>query len=107
MAMIRWEPGGERKAQPEDRDEGYYRVERGSGAFSRSLTLSEGVNPDSVQAHFDRGVLEVRIPKPEQREPRKVAISVADSGSGPRTISGTETHASKGQDAGDPVSAGS
>jgi len=31
---------GERKAQREDRDEGYYRVERGSGVFSRSLTLS-------------------------------------------------------------------
>ena len=67
---------GERKAEHEERKEGYYRVERSSGNFSRSLTLPEGVDPASVRANFDRGVLEVRIPKPEERKPRKVAISV-------------------------------
>src|SRR5438105_12559140 len=41
---------GERKAEHEERKEGYYRVERASGMFSRSLTLPEGVNPDSVRA---------------------------------------------------------
>jgi HSP20 family protein len=70
---------GERKAEHEERKEGYYRVERASGTFSRSLTLPEGVDPDGVRASFDRGVLEVRIPKPEQRKPRKVAISVGEN----------------------------
>jgi len=36
-----------------------------------------------VQATFDKGVLEVRIPKPEQRKPRKVSIQVGDA---PTTI---------------------
>jgi len=67
---------GERKAEHEERSEGYYRVERAAGAFARSLTLPDGIDPDSVRARFDRGVLEVRIPKPEERKPRKVAISV-------------------------------
>ena len=67
---------GERKAEHEERKEGYYRVERASGSFSRSLTLPEGVDADAVKASFDHGVLEVRIPKPEQHKPRKVAISV-------------------------------
>ena len=67
---------GERKAEHEERNEGYYRVERASGTFSRSLTLPEGVDPEGVSANFERGVLEVRIPKPEQRKPRKVAITV-------------------------------
>src|SRR5436305_9506773 len=53
---------GERKAEHQERQEGYYRLERGSGAFARSLTLPEGVDPEAVQASFDRGVLEVRIP---------------------------------------------
>ncbi len=66
---------GERKSEHEERKEGYYRVERASGSFSRSLTLPEGVDPERVKASFDRGVLEVRIPKPEQRKPRKVTIS--------------------------------
>jgi HSP20 family protein len=85
---------GERKAEHEERKEGYYRVERSSGTFSRSLTLPEGVNPDGVRASFDRGVLEVRIPKPEERKPRKVAISVG--GSEPKTIEGSETAESAG-----------
>jgi HSP20 family protein len=80
---------GERKTEREERKEGYYRVERASGAFSRSLTLPEGVNADAVKASFDRGVLEVRIPKPEARKPRKVSISVG--GEEPKTIESTET----------------
>ena len=67
---------GERKAEHEDRSEGYYRIERATGSFSRSLTLPEGVAGQNIRATFDRGVLEVRIPKPEQRKPTRVAISV-------------------------------
>ncbi len=80
---------GERKAEHEERKEGYYRVERASGRFSRSLTLPEGVDPEAVQARFDKGVLEVRVPKPEQRKPRKVAISVG--GGSQQTIEGAES----------------
>jgi HSP20 family protein len=78
---------GERKSEHEHRREGYYRVERASGSFSRSLTLPEGVDADSIQAGFDSGVLEVRIPKPEQPKPRKVQISVGDAA---KTIEGAE-----------------
>lgn len=67
---------GERRSEHEDRREGYRLIERASGAFSRSLTLPEGVDPQRVQARFDKGVLEVRIPKPEERKPHRVSISV-------------------------------
>ena len=67
---------GERKSEHEANGEGYHRVERSYGAFSRSLTLPKGVDPSAVTANFDRGVLEVRIPKPEERKPRRVAIAV-------------------------------
>jgi|SRR5579859_127320 len=79
---------GERKAEHEQHKEGYYRVERAFGSFARSLTLPDGVNPDQVRANFDRGVLEVRIPKPEQRKPRKVTISAG--GGAAKTIEGSE-----------------
>jgi HSP20 family protein len=79
---------GERKAEHSERKEGYYRLERASGSFSRALTLPEGVDPEAVKASFDKGVLEVRIPKPEQRKPKKVAIQVGDS---PKTIEGGES----------------
>jgi HSP20 family protein len=67
---------GERKAEQEQHQEGYYRLERAFGEFSRSLTLPDGVDPDGVQAHFDRGVLEIRIPKPEQKKPKTVQITL-------------------------------
>jgi HSP20 family protein len=79
---------GERKAEHEDKREGYYRVERSFGAFRRSLTLPEGINPEEVTASFDKGVLEVRIPKPEERKPRRVAIQVGER---PAAIEGTES----------------
>jgi HSP20 family protein len=67
---------GERKSEHEQREEGHYRLERSFGSFSRSLTLPEGIDPASIEASFEKGVLEVRVPKPEQRKPRRVAISV-------------------------------
>ena len=91
---------GERKSEHEDKGEGYHRVERASGRFARSLTLPEGVDPEAIEASFDRGVLEVRIPKPEERKPRRVAISVG--GSQP-AIEGQETQGN-GKPA-DPVTA--
>ncbi|MEA2377963.1 MAG: hypothetical protein QOK00_521 [Thermoleophilaceae bacterium] len=66
---------GERPAEHESSERGWYRIERSFGSFSRSLTLPDGVDTDAISAHFDRGVLEVRIPKPEERKPRRVQIS--------------------------------
>ena len=79
---------GERKAEHEEKKEGFYRVERSFGQFRRSLTLPEGVDADKIAATFDKGVLEVRIPKPEERKPRKVAIQVGDRTA---AIEGSET----------------
>ena len=65
---------GERKAEHEENTEGYYRVERAYGRFARSLTLPDGIEPDAIEASFDNGVLEVRIPKPAERKPHRVKI---------------------------------
>jgi HSP20 family protein len=79
---------GERKAEHEDNREGYVRVERAYGSFRRSLTLPEGVDAEAVTASFEKGVLQVSIPKPEQRKPRKVAIQVGER---PVAIEGNES----------------
>jgi HSP20 family protein len=71
---------GERKAQHEERKDGYHRIERAYGAFSRSLTLPQGIAADQVQADFDKGVLEVRIPKPAERKPHRVQIGASVEG---------------------------
>jgi HSP20 family protein len=94
---------GERKAEHETQQEGYYRLERALGGFSRSLTLPDGIDPDAVQAHFDRGVLELRIPKPEQKKPRHVQIKLGtDTREDPKTIESPEA-ADPGANGADPV----
>jgi len=88
---------GQRSAE-HDPQEGYYRMERAFGAFSRSLTLPAGVNPEHVQARFDHGVLEVMIPKPEQKKPRQVQIQLTRSDDEPAAIDGTETANAQAKD---------
>jgi HSP20 family protein len=78
---------GERRAEHEDRKEGYHRVERAFGRFSRSLDLPEGIDASAVSADFENGVLEVRVPKPEERQPTKIAIG---SGNGRSLRTGEE-----------------
>jgi HSP20 family protein len=82
---------GQRSSEHEDRKAGYYRIERGTGSFRRSLTLPDGVDPQAIRASFDRGVLQVDIPKPTQKVPHKVQIEVGAPQ--PKTIDASETSA--------------
>jgi len=49
-------------------------VERPYGSFARTLTLPQGVDSDSIEAGYHDGVLELRIPKPVERKPKKITI---------------------------------
>ena len=72
---------GERQAEHQENSEGFYRVERAFGQFSRSMTLPDGIDAAKIAADFHEGVLEVRIPKPEARKPHRVAIGGANGAS--------------------------
>jgi HSP20 family protein len=55
---------GEKKSEREDKRGGTYRSERSYGMFSRTINLPFDIDPDKVEAKFDRGVLTLTIPKP-------------------------------------------
>jgi HSP20 family protein len=76
---------GERSFEKEATKDGFQRVERASGSFQRSLTLPPGIDPEAITAAFENGVLEVAIPKPEERKPRRISIG----GSDPETLEGS------------------
>jgi HSP20 family protein len=67
---------GERKWEGEQKGKEYHRVESQYGRFSRSLALPENLRLDreSIEATFQKGVLEVRIPKLEPTPVAKIAI---------------------------------
>ena len=67
---------GERHGERDARGEGFYRIERSFGTFSRSLTLPKGADAGAVSAKFARGVLEVTVPKPEAAKPQRISIEV-------------------------------
>ena len=80
----------ERAREHEVEGDRFYRFERRFGTFTRTVALPKGVNEDAITADYRNGVLEVRIPKPEQAKPRRIELT----GTGEqKTIEGTATAA--------------
>ena len=65
----------EREKTEESSNDGFYRYERRYGTFARAVGLPQGVDEDQISASYDNGVLEVRVPKPEEQKPRRIALS--------------------------------
>jgi len=58
-------------------------AERPRGVFSRQLFLGDTLDADRIEAHYDAGVLTLRLPIAEKAKPRKIHIA---GGSGPKVI---------------------
>ena len=69
--------GVRREEKSEHKDKEGYHSEFRYGSFSRSVTLPAGVTQDDVQASYRDGVLEVRVPLPEEvaSGPRRIPIT--------------------------------
>jgi HSP20 family protein len=65
---------GERKSEKRDNGEGYERLERVTGSFTRRFALPENVQADAIKAKFNHGVLEVSIPKQPVVAAKRVQI---------------------------------
>lgn len=70
---------GEKKAETEKKNGGSYYAERRYGAFSRSLRLPFEAKDGDIDAHYHKGVLTVRVPKPAeaQRSVRRIPVKAA------------------------------
>jgi HSP20 family protein len=67
---------GEKKAESEEKDKQYHRVERSYGSFQRRLSLPDDTDAEKVEAAFKNGVLTITVPRVQQVEPpvKKIAI---------------------------------
>jgi HSP20 family protein len=65
----------DREKTQESSENGFYRFERRYGTFARAVGLPQGVDQDNISAHYENGVLEVRVPKPEEQKPKKIELS--------------------------------
>jgi HSP20 family protein len=73
---------GERKFEKSVSEDNYLRVERTYGAFSRSFSLPNTVNAESIAAEYKNGVLTVTLPKREESIPRQVKVNVTGASNG-------------------------
>ena len=64
-----------REKTEETSEKGFYRFERRYGTFARAVGLPQGVDQDNISARYENGVLEVRVPKPEEQKPKKIELS--------------------------------
>ncbi|MEJ2285729.1 MAG: Hsp20/alpha crystallin family protein [Desulfobacterales bacterium] len=65
---------GERSYDNEVKEENYYRRERTYGKFQRAFTLPEDVDSEKIKAEYKDGVLQIEVPKPEEKKAKKVTI---------------------------------
>ncbi|HXF97065.1 MAG TPA: Hsp20/alpha crystallin family protein [Gaiellaceae bacterium] len=72
----------QRERTAELKDEQFYRFERRYGTFARAVGLPQGVDESKIQARYENGVLEIRVPKPEEAKPRTIPISTTVEGTG-------------------------
>lgn len=75
---------GSREGVKEKKDRQYHRIERSTGAFSRTITLPATVDHDKIEAEYADGVLHVTLPKAAAHQPRKIQVK---SGNG-QAVSG-------------------
>jgi len=65
----------ERERSEETSEEGFYRYERRYGSFARAVGLPQGVDQDEISAHYENGVLEIRVPKPDEQKPKRITLT--------------------------------
>jgi HSP20 family protein len=73
---------GERKLAEGDKEGNYLRVERAHGPFYRSFTLPNSVDPNTLTANYNNGVLELTIGKRAEAKPKQIKINAGQKALG-------------------------
>ncbi|MFH1855176.1 MAG: Hsp20 family protein [bacterium] len=69
---------GERKHKVETKREDYYHMESSFGSFSRMVSLPGYVDSSKAEAEFTDGVLEVKVPKIQEKKSKKLTIKKSE-----------------------------
>ena len=66
---------GERKLEKKEEKDGYHRVERAYGSFSRSFVLPDNLDGEGVDANYKDGILTVSLPKNEEAKRKEIKVT--------------------------------
>jgi HSP20 family protein len=65
---------GKKKEEEEKKDKGYYMRESYFGSFQRNIKLPADIQSDKVEAKFKDGILNIKLPKSEEKKAKKIQI---------------------------------
>ncbi len=65
---------GERKFEKKEDNKQYHRVESHYGTFSRTFSLPDNVNTESINATYNNGILSITVDKSEQQMKKQIKI---------------------------------
>ncbi|MBI5560927.1 MAG: Hsp20/alpha crystallin family protein [Deltaproteobacteria bacterium] len=65
---------GERTLNRELKNENYHRMECSYGTFHRTFTLPAVVDKNGIKANFKEGVLEITVPKAEEKAAKHIKV---------------------------------
>jgi HSP20 family protein len=66
---------GTRPPEPVDQGTVVQRQERTHGSFARTILLPFRVDADKASARFERGVVTLTLPRPEDDKPRQIKVA--------------------------------
>jgi HSP20 family protein len=66
---------GEKHTESEVNKKGYHYTERSHGSFSRLIALPSVVDAGKIEANYDKGILEIVLPKSTEVKPKKITVA--------------------------------
>src|ERR1700686_3141126 len=80
-----------RKFKTQEKKENDRREERQYGSFTRTFTLPQTVDQESIRADYDKGVLKIKLAKKAEAKPKQIKVNVG----GQKTLEGKEPKSAK------------
>ena len=75
---------GERKFEKEEKEENFHRIERRYGSFTRTFRLPNTVDPEKVDASYEKGILKITLGKRAEAKPKQIKVG----SNGQKTLQG-------------------
>ncbi len=69
---------GKIEEEIEDKKKGYWKKEIRQGSFERMVQLPSGVKPEEINAEYEKGVLQIKIPKMEKEKKEKLKVQIKE-----------------------------
>lgn len=64
-----------KRSRPDESEREYLHDERCWGEFTRVISIPESVDPESIEAHFEKGLLHVQLTKRPEVMPKRIQIN--------------------------------